>query len=298
MGIQGFEYPYLSKSMSAELSRVSTDQKLIEMWLHGRPKSTEQEYRRDAEKFFEFTGKGLQVCALEDLQAFSTHLDSQGLKPATKRRKLNTIKSLWTFATKLNYTRFNVAAALKIPKGNQSLAGRILKQTEVLKLIEKGTTNPRDKAMLKFMYATGVRVSEVCGLKWRDFSDRDSGEVQVTVFGKGEKYRTVLVPPSVWLAVEDLRGGAKDDAPAFTSVRGKALTRGMIHIIIKEAAEKAQVNPKVSAHFLRHSHATHALQKGASITLVRDSLGHSNIAVTDRYTHANPEDSSSNYLGL
>ncbi|MFB2768570.1 tyrosine-type recombinase/integrase [Pelatocladus sp. BLCC-F211] len=282
----------------SELSRVSTDQKLVEMWLHGRPISTQNEYRRDVQAFFDFVDKCLQVCTLEDLQAYSTHLDTLDIKNTTKRRKLNAIKSLWSFATKLNYTRFNVAAALKIPKGQQSLAGRILKQTEVLKLVERGAKPGRDRALLKLMYATGMRVSEICSLKWGDFHERDSGEVQVTVLGKGEKLRTVLVPPVVWLEVESLRGAAGDDEPVFISCRGKALERTMVHRIIKEAAATAGVNEKVSCHWLRHAHAVVSLEKGAPIHLVRDSLGHSNISTTNVYLESNPTDCSSKYLGL
>jgi site-specific recombinase XerD len=278
----------------SSLSRVSTDQKLIEMWLHGRPVSTQKEYRRDVTAFFDFTGIGLQECKLEDLQAYATQLDERGIKPTTKKRKLNVIKSLFTFATKLNYVRFNVAAALKMPKGETSLAGRILKQSEVLRLINHPQLSVRDRSFLKLVYATGMRVSEACNLKWEDFQERDSGEVQVTVLGKGEKLRTVLVPIAVWMEVEQLRGNEY----VFVSTAGNHIDRVMAHKIIKNAAAVSGVNPKVSLHWLRHCNASHALARGASLALVRDSLGHSSIAVSDRYLHANPTDSTSNYLGL
>lgn len=276
------------------LSRVSSDQKLIEMWLHGRPLSTQKEYRRDVEAFLNFTGIGLQECRLEDLQAYATQLDERGIKPTTKKRKLNVIKSLFTFATKLNYVRFNVAAALKMPKGDNSLAGRILKQSEVLRLINCPALPGRDRAFLKLMYATGMRVSEACNLKWDDFVERDSGEVQVTVLGKGQKLRTVLVPISTWIELEPLRGYEY----VFVNSKGNPIDRVAAHHIIKDAAVKAGINTKVSAHWLRHAHCQHALTRGAPIHLVRTSMGHSSIAVTDRYLEANPEDSSSNYLGL
>ncbi|RCJ20165.1 hypothetical protein A6S26_05435 [Nostoc sp. ATCC 43529] len=278
----------------SSLSRVSTDQKLIEMWLHGRPVSTQKEYRRDTYAFLAFVDKDLQECKLEDLQAYSTCLDEQGIKSSTKKRKLNVVKSLFTFATKLNYLRFNVAAALKMPKGDTSLAGRILKTSEVLKLINCPKLSVRDRAFLKFVYATGVRVSEACNLKWEDFQERDSGEVQVTVLGKGEKLRTVLVPIVVWMELEQCKGHEY----VFVGKMGNAIDRVAAHHIIKDAAIVAGVNPKVSAHWLRHSHASHALNKGAPIHLVRTSLGHSSVATTDKYLHANPDDSSGNYLGF
>lgn len=267
---------------------------LINMWLHGRPATTTQAYRSNIEYFLNFVGKPLGKIALEDLQSYSSHLSSLGIKESSLRTKLNTIKSLFTFAAKLNYIRFNVAAALRIPKGNSTLAGRILKQTEVLKLINCPKISARDRAFLKLMYATGMRVSEICSLKWEDFQERDTGEVQVTVLGKGSKLRTVLVPIAAWVELEELRGSEF----VFVGATNKPIDRVTAHKIVKQAALLAGVNPKVSAHWFRHSHASHALAKGAPIHLVRSSLGHSSVAVTDKYLHASPDDSSGNYLGL
>ncbi|MCC5636295.1 tyrosine-type recombinase/integrase [Nostoc sp. CHAB 5844] len=278
----------------SELSRVSSDSILINMWLHGRPATTTVAYRRNAEYFLNFVGKSLEKVALEDLQNYSDHLRSTGVKESSLRTKLNTIKSLFTFAAKLNYVRFNVAAALRIPKGNTSLAGRILKQSEVLRLINCPQLSVRDRCFLKLVYATGMRVSEACNLKWEDFQERDSGEVQVTVLGKGEKLRTVLVPIVVWMEMQTLRNYEY----VFTSSTGNPIDRVMAHRIIKNAAALSGVTSKVSLHWLRHCNASHALAKGASLALVRDSLGHSSVAVSDRYLHANPTDSTSNYLGF
>lgn len=284
--------------MSNIISRASDDAMLIEMWLHGRPLGTQVNYRRDVRALLDFTGKSLAQIALEDLQAYASRIDAQNLKGSTKRCKLNAIKSLFSFATKLNYVRFNVAAALRIPKGNSILAGRILKQIQVFKLIDKGASNPRDRALLKLLYGCGLRISEALQLSWDDFTERDSGEVQARILGKGHKLRVVLVPLQVWMEVEALRGDAPGDAPVFVSCRGKRLDRTMAHKIVKQAAAAAGISEKVSAHWLRHAHAQHALSKGAPISLVRDSLGHSNISVTNAYLESNPTDGSSNYLGL
>jgi integrase/recombinase XerD len=283
----------------SSISRVSTDQKLIEMWLHGRPISTQKEYRRDIKVFFDFAGKDLASCNLEDLQAYAIKLDDLKLKPSTKRRKLNVVKSLYSFAAKLNYVRFNVAAALKMPRANNSLAGRILKKKEVSKLTTKSkNANLRDYCFLRLLYATGMRVSEICPLVWSDFYERDSGEIQVTVLGKGDKTRSLLVPAIIWEELEALRGDKGDSSPVFVSVRGKPIERTTAHRIVKQAAAAFGVKSEVSCHWLRHAHAQHAYAGGARIDLLRDSLGHSNISVTNVYLESNPEDSSSNYLGL
>jgi integrase/recombinase XerD len=278
----------------SQISRVSTDQKLIEMWLHNRPSSTASGYRRNALNFLAFVAKPLHEVALEDLQRYADYLRSQGLKESSMRTKVNNIKSLFTFATKLNYCRFNVAAALRVSKQSSSVSGRILNQKDVLRLID--AAEGRDKNLLKLIYATGMRVSEACRLKWSDFRERDDGSVQVTVLGKGSKIRSVIVPAMVWIDLE--KGKKEGDGAVFKTNRGKPLDRIAAHKIIKKVAEVAGINPKVSIHWLRHSHCTHALNKGAPIALVRDSMGHSSIAVTDIYSHSSPLDSSSNYLGI
>lgn len=284
--------------MSNLISRANDDVVLIEMWLHNRPAGTQQNYRRDVRSLLDFVGKPLQEVALEDLQAYASHLNARQLKDSTKRSKLNAIKSLFTFGTRLNYFRFNVAAALRIPKRNSILSGRVVKQLEVFKLIDRGASNPRDRALLKLLYGCGLRISEALQLNWADFTERDSGEVQAQVLGKGQKLRVVLVPLQIWMELEALKGVAAGDAPVFTSCRGRRLDRTMAHKVIKQAAAAAGVSGKISLHWLRHSHATHALSKGAPISLVRDSLGHSNISVTNVYLESNPSDGSSNYLGL
>jgi integrase/recombinase XerD len=280
------------------LSRVSSDEKLIQMWLHNRPAGTQQGYCRDVEAMFEFIGKPLLQIALEDLQSYSTHLVERGLKESTQRRKLNSIKSLFSFAVKLNYIRFNVAAALRIPKGNSILAGRIIREREVFKLIECHQLQPRDRALLKFIYSTGVRISEALNLVWNDFSEAADGGAQAKITGKGHKKRVVLVPLRVWLELEAIRQGADGNTPVFMSCRGRRLERTAAHKIIKKALEKAGLDPKISIHWLRHAHAQHALSKGAPLHLVRDSLGHSNISVTNIYLESNPSDGSSKYLSF
>ncbi|MBD2156213.1 tyrosine-type recombinase/integrase [Leptolyngbya sp. FACHB-16] len=282
----------------AALTRASSDDKLIEMWLHDRPAGTQTNYRATVRSFQRFLNfKPLQSITLEDLQAYQDSLSEQQLKDSTKRCKLNAIKSLFTFATKLQYTRFNVAAAVRVKKGRTTLAGRILNKSQVAKMLRE-ESNPRNAALLKLMYATGARVSEVCGLTWEDFQERDDCSVQVRILGKGNKQRVVLVPEPVWDEVRRLKGDRSVGSPVFVGKQGKSLDRTTAHKILKAAAERVGLNSKVSCHWLRHAHAQHSLAGGAPLPLVRDSLGHSSIAVTNVYLESSPEDSSSKYLGF
>jgi integrase/recombinase XerD len=123
----------------------------------------------------------------------------------------------------------------------------------------------------------------------------------VTVYGKGGKTRAIVISPKVWSEVLSLRGKAERDDPVFRSrERSKDgswhLSRKQVYRIVRVAGERAGIEGNVSPHWLRHSHASHSLEKGAPIHLVQQTLGHSSIAVTERYLHANPDDSSALYL--
>jgi integrase/recombinase XerD len=138
---------------------------------------------------------------------------------------------------------------------------------------------------------------ELCGLRWRDVQGRgDAG--QVTVYGKGGKARAVVLQPSVWTELVELRGNAPDDAPVFYSRKGGHLSPFHVGWIVKAEAKRAGLKKNISPHFLRHSHATHTLENGAPIHLVSATLGHASIATTGRYLHARPSQSSGRYLKL
>jgi len=132
-------------------------------------------------------------------------------------------------------------------------------------------------------------------LKWSDLQGRDTAG-QITVFGKGGKTRTVLMPQSVWNSLMSLRGDAGNGDPVFRSRKGGHLDESMVWRIVRKAAKRAGIAKEVSCHWLRHAHASHALDRGAPIHLVQQTLGHSSVATTGRYLHARPTDSSSSYL--
>jgi integrase/recombinase XerD len=146
----------------------------------------------------------------------------------------------------------------------------------------------RSSVLLHLLYIAGLRVSEIAALTWRDLQPWTDGG-QVTVFGKGSKTRTVLLPSAIWRELVRFRHGASMDAPVFPSRRGGGhLHPTAIERIVFKAAQRAGIEGKVSPHWLRHSHATHALERGAPIHLVQATLGHASVATTGRYLHARP----------
>jgi integrase/recombinase XerD len=203
------------------------------------------------------------------------------------------LKSFYSFAMKIGYIRFDFTRPLRLPRFKGTLAERILSEEEIQKIIA-GEADPRNKLMLRFFFVTGVRVSELCSLKWKDLQTRTDGG-QVTVFGKGNRTRVVLIPEPLWSDLIRFRGTALDHGPVFRSRKGGHLNAGHVLRLVKKAGLSA-INKNTCCHAFRHSHATIAMEHGASITLVQATLGHASLAVTGRYLHVRPSESSSNYL--
>jgi hypothetical protein len=122
--------------------------------------------------------------------------------------------------------------------------------------------------------------------------------LKLFVFGKNGRTRAIALPVELWSELTGQRGAAGAEKPVFPSRSGKALDRGRVRVIVRQAAERAGVADRVSPHWLRHAHASHALDRGAPIHLVQATLGHSSVATTSRYLHARPGDSSARFLSL
>ena len=147
--------------------------------------------------------------------------------------------------------------------------------------------------LLQVAYAGGLRVSEIVSLTWGDVIERDGDQVQLSVTGKGGHVRDILLPEIVSRNLLGLRGDADDAAPIFKSRKGGGpLTARAVNHMIKRAAETAEVNPNISAHWIRHGHASHALDRGATLADVKETLGHANVATTSTYLHSRPDRSS------
>jgi integrase/recombinase XerD len=275
-------------------TQAENDADLLDLWLHGRSIHTQLAYRKDARRFFQFVCKPLQYVVLKDLQDY---IDSLKGAVASKRRVIACLKSLFSFGLKLGYLRFSVAAAVRSPKAMDTLAERILPEAKIHQIIAL-TPEGRDRMLLRLLYATGARVSTICAVKWRHVqANGDSG--QVTLYGKGGKTHAVVLPGSLWLDVLAFRGIAEDDSPVFVSRKHRGhLDPSQILRIVRAAAGRAGIKLNVSPHWFRHAHASHAIERGAGIHLVAATLNHSSIAITGKYLHAKPNESSAKYLAV
>jgi site-specific recombinase XerD len=278
------------------LRQADTDEQVIHLWLqrHDSP-NTRRNYRRAAAVFLDFVGKPLAQVTVGDLQAWAAQLTDRDLAPATRATQLAALKSLFGTAHSLGYLPFNPAGVVKLPKVKRTLAERILAEGDVHRLLAL-EPNPRNRALLTLLYVAGLRVSELCALQWRDVQLRAAGQAQVTVQGKGGTTRTVLIPARA-AALLGEHGGPEQ--PVFVSrKRGGHLDRSQVHRIVQTAARRAGLTGAVSPHWLRHAHASHALERGAAIHLVQQTLGHASVATTGVYLHARPNDSSALYLAV
>lgn len=260
------------------------DETVIAMWLHGSCANTRRAYQADADRLLAFTGAPIRATTLQHLQRFSDSLTNSA---ASKRRTLCAIKSLLAFAFELGYVQFDVGRALKVSNKKIGVRPqRILTEAQVQAILARATD--RNLLILKLLYVTGVRREELASLRWGDCTPR--GEAgQITVTGKGDKTRSVLLTESVWRELNARRG--QDDQSVF------GITASAIFRVFKAAALAAGI-PQASPHFFRHAAATHAIANGAPLSQVKDDLGHSSISVTSQYLHALPNASVGHYLKI
>lgn len=309
---------------------IDSDQTLVHRWLAEKSSRTQDEYARDLEQFVEFVDLPLQYVTLGHLQEYREHLADQGYAKSSQKRKLSAVKSIFTFGTKLRYFAHNVGAALSTPSVRNDRVKRILSEADLWAIL-RDEKDLRNHVLLRLFYASGGRISDVEDLRWRDLKDRPDLEGpdarpggQVTFFGKGDKTRAVTLYSKVWSLIvrlhkeEKAAGRGEPDDPVFRSQKGGPLSRSQIWRVVKKAATRAGVKltektdaegaikrdedgkptmtSKVSPHWFRHAHASHALQKGADLELVRETLGHESIETTKTYLHAQPGKSSSYYV--
>ena len=264
----------------------------------GLSANTQSAYRRDLMKFEEFTKRRkltLEAVKQDELEDFLAGLYRQKLDSRTVARHLVTLRNFFRFAQIQELISEDPSIKLDSPKIRRHLPG-YLRLEEVEKLLEqpdvKTPTGLRDRAMLEVLYSTGLRVSELTGL---GVSDLDSKVGCVRCVGKGDKERIVPVGKKALGAVDRyLREGrpelvshakATSSRALFVNRRGVALSRVGVWKILSAYGRRADLRLPLTPHMLRHSFATHLLERGADLRSVQLMLGHADISTTQIYTH-------------
>jgi len=278
---------------TVKATNATQDEQVINMWLYGRSPKTVKEYKRNALEFLAFSGSPLRGTTVETLQEYVNSLSTLGLPSI--RAKLSAVKSLFSYAHRIGYVPFNVGAVVELPKSKDTLAERILPESDVIRMIAL-EQNTRNKAILILLYAGGLRVSEIVNLTWNDVS-YGSENIYLTVYGKGNKTRYITLARTQFEPIQGLYEG-QSNAHIFRSQKGGALDQSQVNRIVKRSAKRAGIDKPVSPHWLRHAHASHSLDHGCPVHVLQSTLGHSSLTATSRYTHARPKEGSGNYLAI
>ncbi|MCK4738473.1 MAG: site-specific tyrosine recombinase XerD [Deltaproteobacteria bacterium] len=266
----------------------------------GLSKNTCESYERDLNKFNKFItqiGSTLISVTPDEIRKFLAFLKKTSLSTRTMARHLVVVRGFYRSLLKRDLISTLPTALIEIPKLEKRLP-EFLSTAEVLDLIyapDVSTRNGlRDRAMIEVMYATGLRVSELTSLKLNDLNLQTGC---LKTLGKGSKERIVPFGEEamVWVVryMEESREafqGSVNSMELFLTSRGKSMTRQNFWHILKKYAVKAKINrAKVKPHILRHSFATHLLERGADLRAVQEMLGHADISATQIYTHVTKE---------
>ncbi len=245
-------------------------------------------YRRDLEALQAWAkSQGVEDLAAlpsERLRAFIAAEHRRGLSPKSVQRRLSAVRSWFQWLLRHGRIAANPAAGIRAPKAPRKLP-QVLDPDEAARLVEVPTDVPlgkRDRALLELFYSSGLRLSELCGLRWRDL---DLAEGVVTVLGKGSKQRVVPVGSHARKALAEWRAesGAASDAPVFPGRNG-CITPRAVQLRLRQLAQRQGLFKRVHPHLLRHSFASHVLESSGDLRGVQELLGHAYIATTQIYT--------------
>lgn len=270
-------------------------QRAVDDWLgalrveRGASPHTLDAYRADADALLAWCAqRGVEDFGALDAEALRLFLAAAhraGLSPKSLQRRLSACRGLFRFLLKHGRIERDPSAGVRGPKAPRRLP-QVLDADEAQALVELQGDDPlslRDRAMLELFYSSGLRLSELCGLRWIDL---DLQEGSARVLGKGRKTRLVPVGRHAVDALKTLAGeGASPESPVFTGRGGAAIAPRTVQQRIKQAAQRQGLWKRVHPHMLRHSCASHLLESSADLRGVQELLGHADIATTQIYTH-------------
>lgn len=286
---------------SAEPSPEALIELFIEMlWLDkGLSDNTQQSYRRDLihlQKYLVLREKSdFAHIALTDLQDYLAYRDQLGLSSRSTQRAISAMRQFFRFLVQEQVRSDNPITQLAIPKAAKKLPDTLSESDVECLLNAPNNDDPiecRDGCMLEVLYATGLRVSELTGLRMSQMS-LQQGVVRVT--GKGNKERLVPLGENALDALQHYLNTARpallkhQTDVVFVSKRGVQMTRQTFWHRIKYYAAKAGIRTHLSPHTLRHAFATHLLNHGADLRVVQMLLGHSDLSTTQIYTYVATE---------
>ncbi len=263
--------------------------------------NTQQAYRNDLKRYLRFLQDGgltdLSQVRPDLIRSFITSLGEARLDSSSVARNISSIRMFHRQLIGEKVLESDPASGVELPRRTRRLPS-VLAIPEVFRLLEQPDIHSdrglRDRAMFEFMYATGVRVSELIQLTQADVLEKEN---LVRVFGKGAKERIVPIGKTALYFVQKYEKEVRrklvqrriSGDVLFLNLRGKHLTRVAVWKIVKAYSAQAGIQKNVYPHILRHSFATHLLEGGADLRSVQEMLGHADISTTQIYTHLDRE---------
>jgi integrase/recombinase XerC len=224
------------------------------------------------------------------IRAFLARLHRQGLKSVSAARKLATLRTFFRYLCREGVLDRNPARSLLSPRLEKRVP-TYLDEHDVSLLVEmpgEGLAAARGRAILELLYATGIRCSELVGL---DVGEVDRASRMIRVLGKGRKERIVPFGGRAGAAMDaylPLRGETRPRTDAlFVNAQGGRLSDRSVRLLVRQRMHAVALARRVSPHTLRHSFATHLLERGADLRAIQELLGHASLSTTQRYTHVN-----------
>ena len=267
----------------------------------GRSEHTRRAYLTDLRSLFAFLderapGAGLDALSLPALRSWLAAQAAAGAARTTLARRTSAVKTFTAWAVRRGLLAADPANRLQLPKARRTLPAVLRADQAAAAMVaadlgaEQGDPLAlRDRLIVELLYATGIRVSELCGL---DLDDVDTDRRVVRVLGKGNKQRTVpfgrpaSAALSAWLAGgRPALAGAGSGAALLLGPRGRRLDPRQARTVVHQTVSAVDGAPDIGPHGLRHSAATHLLEGGADLRVVQELLGHSSLATTQLYTH-------------
>ena len=254
---------------------------------------TIKNYKLDLKDYFHFLEQeslNYQEVTYEDLRYLFKHFESLKLSNKSIRRHISSIKGFYRYLTLENKVLDNPFLYVSLPKKESKLP-RYLTYEELLEIFQemplKTNSDLRNRLLLEFLYATGIRVSEIISIF---ISDLDFFNQSVKILGKGKKTRIVYYNDVVKKLLEKYldiypKLNKKDLQYLFLNQKGDPLTTSGVSYIINQVIKKISFKKHITPHMLRHSFATHLLNNGCDLATVQELLGHSSISTTGIYTH-------------
>ncbi|BBY78089.1 tyrosine recombinase XerC [Mycolicibacterium parafortuitum] len=267
----------------------------------GRSEHTRRAYLGDLRSLMDYLaerspGAGLRALSLPVLRSWLAAQAGAGTARSTLARRTSSVKTFTAWALRRGLISEDPAARLQVPKARRTLPA-VLRQDQARDALEAAKSGAqqgdplalRDRLIVEMLYATGIRVSELCGL---DIDDVDQSRRLLRVLGKGNKQRTVpygepaQTALSGWLSAGRPALATADSGPALLlGARGRRLDPRQARTVVHQTVAVVDGAPDIGPHGLRHSAATHLLEGGADLRVVQEVLGHSSLATTQLYTH-------------